>query len=122
MTEKIQRRGVKTPDAYEPDVLQGANIAELITAMPAGTGNLPYVYGTDDAGLAAEMLGKHNLDTLLVLDNKESKQPVGVITTKAILKYYSEQKLKDHSYDSPKRTQKIMVHGRKLMKKMGKQK
>lgn len=121
MTEKIIRRGVKTPDAYEPDVLQGANVEELITEIPTGITNLPYVYKTDDAGLAAEMLGKYNLDTLLVLDNKANMQPVGVITSTAILKYYSDQKLKEHSYESPKRTQKIMVHGRKLMKKMGKQ-
>ncbi|WP_462239052.1 chloride channel protein [Ferruginibacter sp.] len=120
MTEKIIRRGVKTPDAYEPDVLHGANVEELITAIPVGTTNLPYVYKTDDAGLAAEMLGKYNLDTLLVLDNKANMQPVGIITSTAILKYYSDQKLKDNSYASPKRTQKIMVHGRKLMKKMSK--
>ncbi len=121
MTEKIIRRGVKTPDAYEPDVLHGANVEELITEIPTGITNMPYVYKTDDAGLAAEMLGKYNLDTLLVLDNKANMQPVGVITSTAILKYYSDQKLKEHSYESPKRTQKIMVHGRKLMKKMGKQ-
>jgi len=121
MTEKIIRRGVKTPDAYEPDVLHGANVEELITEIPTGITNMPYVYKTDDAGLAAEMLGKYNLDTLLVLDNKANMQPVGEITSTAILKYYSDQKLKEHSYESPKRTQKIMVHGRKLMKKMGKQ-
>lgn len=120
MTEKIKRRGVKTPDSYEPDVLRTINVAQLVTAIPPGIGNLPYVYATDDAGFAAEMMGKYKLDTLLVLDNKESRQPVGVITTTAILKYYSDQKQKEHIYDSPKRTQKIMVHGRKLIKKMGK--
>ncbi len=121
MTEKIIRRGVKTPDAYEPDVLHGANVEELMTAIPVGITNLPYVYKTDDAGLAAEMLGKYNLDTLLVLNNKDDKQPAGVITATAILKYYSDQKQKDHNYESPKRTRKMMVHGRKLIKKMGKQ-
>ena len=60
-----------------------------------------------------------NSDVLLVLDNKANMQPVGVITSTAILKYYSDQKLKEHSYESPKRTQKIMVHGKILMKKRG---
>ncbi|MBZ5856983.1 chloride channel protein [Flavihumibacter profundi] len=118
MTEKIKRRGVKTPDSYEPDVLQLTNVLKLVSDMPAGKVNLPYVYTTDDAGLAAEMMGKYSKDTLLVLDNKESRQSVGVITAAAILKYYSDQKNKNHVYDSPARTRKIMVHGRKLMMKM----
>jgi CIC family chloride channel protein len=121
MTEKIKRRGVKAPDSYEPDVLQTASVAQLVTAVPFGVANLPHIYATDDAGLAAEMMGKYNLDTLLVLDNKDSKQSIGVITARALLKYYSSQKQKEHKYDSPKRTQKIMVRGRKLMKKMGKE-
>lgn len=118
MTEKIKRRGVKTPDSYEPDVLQTTNVEQLATPIPPGVQNLPYVYTTDDAGLAAEMMGKYNLDTLLVLDKKNGRQSVGIITTTAILKYYSDQKQKDHVYNSPARTRKIMVQGRKLMKLM----
>ena len=38
----------------------------------------------------------------------------------AILKYYSDQKQKDHAYNSPARTRKIMVQGRKLIKRMQK--
>jgi CIC family chloride channel protein len=35
MTEKIQRRGIATPDAYEPDMLQGMSAGELMhTAIP----------------------------------------------------------------------------------------
>lgn len=121
MTEKIKRRGVKTPDSYEPDILQTITVAKLTTALPdTSIEDLPNIYATDDAGLAAKMLGKYKLDRLRVLDNKVSRQPVGVITSTAILKYYSDQKHKDHNYDSPKRTQKIMVHGRSLMKKMRK--
>src|SRR6202012_1865306 len=33
MTEKIQRRGVKTPDAYEPDILQGQTVKQLLTPI-----------------------------------------------------------------------------------------
>ena len=118
MTEKIKRRGVKTPDSYEPDVLRTINVKELVSTLPSGTGSIPFVYATDDAGFAAEMMGKYKLDTLLVLDNKESRQSIGVITATSILKYYSDQKQKEHNFDSPKRTQKIMVHARKLIKKI----
>jgi CIC family chloride channel protein len=30
MTEKIKRRGIRTPDAYEPDVLQKISVEKLI--------------------------------------------------------------------------------------------
>jgi len=120
MTEKIQRRGIQTPDSYEPDVLQTTNVEQLVIPMIAGSENLPYVYQTDDAGLAAEMMGKYGQDTLLVLDNKKSRKAVGIITTASILEFYSNQKQKDHRYDSPGRTRRLMVQGRKLMKKMRK--
>jgi len=118
MTEKIQRRGIQTPDSYEPDVLQSVSVAGLVSPLPHKTGNLPYVYTTDDAGLAAEMMGKYGLDTLLVLDNNATRQKVGVVTMSAIIEFYSSQKQKDHRYDSPGRTRRLMVQGRKLMKKM----
>ncbi len=118
MTEKIHRRGVQTPDSYEPDILQSTSVAELVTPRPVETEHMPYVYTTDDAGLAAEMMGKYNQETLLVLDNKKSRKPVGIITTASIMEFYSTQKQKDHQYDSPGRTRRLMVQGRKLIKKM----
>jgi len=65
-------------------------------------------------------MGKYGQDTLLVLDNKKSRKAVGIITTASILEFYSNQKQKDHRYDSPGRTRRLMVQGRKLMKKMRK--
>jgi len=121
MTEKIQRRGVQTPDSYEPDILQTTNVALLVTPMKVENETMPYVYTTDDAGLAAEMMGKYGQASLLVLDNKKSRKPVGIITTASILEFYSRQKQKDHQYDSPNRTRRLMVQGRKLINKMRKQ-
>jgi len=118
MTEKIKRRGVKTPDRYEPDILQTTTVQELVTALTPGAEELPYVFTNDDVGLAAEMMGKYELDTLLVLDKKNNRKPAGVITASTILKHYSDQKLKDHIYNSPARTRRILVQGRKLFKRM----
>ena len=59
-------------------------------------------------------------DTLLVLDNKKNRTPVGIVTTAAIMAFYSKQKQKDHQYDSPNRTRRLMVQGRKLVNKMRK--
>jgi H+/Cl- antiporter ClcA len=120
MTEKIQRRGVLTPDSYEPDILQTTSVGQLLVPIHVDTANMPYIYTTDDAGLAAEMMGQYRRDTLLVLDNAKSRKPVGIITTAAVMEFYSHQKQKDHQFDSPNRTRRIMVQGRKLMKKMRK--
>lgn len=34
MTEKIQRRGIRTPDSYEPDVLQTISVSEVMNEPP----------------------------------------------------------------------------------------
>ena len=116
MTEKIKRRGVRTPDAYEPDVLQGVSVKRLLMpVVSSGESGLPYVYVSDDVGLAAEMMGRHHVDRLQVRDSKDSGKVVGIITSASILGYYSQQKHKDHVYDSPGRTRRIMVRGRKLL-------
>ena len=116
MTEKIKRRGVNAPDAYEPDVLHGATVTRLMTpVIPSGAAGLPYVYLSDDLGLAAEMMGRYNTETLLVQDNKDSSKTVGIITSASVLSYYSQQKQKEHVYHSPGRTRRMMVQGRKLL-------
>ena len=117
MTEKIKRRGIKTPDSYEPDVLQNVTVKDLLTETQSVAGNPHYVYTTDDVGLAAEIMGKYNEEMLPVMDNKSSGKVVGTITAAAILQYYSSEKQKEHQYESPRKTREIMVTGRKLAKK-----
>lgn len=117
MTEKIIRRGVKTPDAFEPDLLQNVTVQQLLSALPSDIDNLPVIYTTDDVGFAAEMMGKYQADSLLVMGSKLDKNPVGIITAASILKYYSDQKQKEHTYHSPGRTKRLMVRGRNLWQK-----
>jgi len=121
MTEKIKRRGVETPDSYEPDILRSTTVGQLLSPLPPGIENLPYVFANEDAGFAAEMMGKYGLDRLLVFDNSDNKESVGVITAASILKHYSEQKQKEHSYDSPKRTRIMLVKGKRLMRVLGRE-
>ena len=119
MTEKIQRRGVFTPDSYEPDVLQNTSVQQLMTANNGSVDgkDLLWIYASDDAGFAAEMMGKYNQNSLLVIDNKVNRKVIGTISSAAIMKYYSDQKQKEHAYDSPGRTRRIMVQGRRLLHK-----
>jgi hypothetical protein len=130
MTEKIKRRGVLTPDSYEPDVLQGVLVRQLLVPVPPSDSMLfsdnvllsdkmgmPSLYATDDVGFAAEMMGKFNTDRLLVLEGKDKAKVSGVITSAAILAYYSRLKQKEHRYDSPGRTRRMLVQGRKLLQR-----
>jgi chloride channel protein, CIC family len=105
MTEKIQRRGVKTPDVYEPDIMRSVTVRQLV--IPVRTTNTPAVSikASDDAGLAAEIMGRENGDKV-----------IGVITARSLLSFYSKQRQKEHDYESPARTRRILVHGRRLFR------
>jgi H+/Cl- antiporter ClcA len=116
MTEKINRRGVKTPDSYEPDILQGVAVRELIIPVMSEIIPGPYVLASDDAGLAAELMGKYNTDSLTVRDDKEGNKVVGLITARALLNFYSRQRQKERHYESPARTRRMLVQGRKLLR------
>jgi hypothetical protein len=91
----------------------------LIPVKPSSAGkpdpaNKPYIYATDDAGLAAEMMGRYNTDTLLVIDSEVGGKPIGIITARSILHFYSRQRQKDQTFDSPGRTRRMLVRGRKF--------
>jgi H+/Cl- antiporter ClcA len=118
MTEKIKRRGISTPDTFEPDPLQAGSVMDLITPIHLPMKTTPCIFSSDDVGLAAEIMGKYNAPELLVLDNKQSMKEIGVITSASILKYYSALKQKEISYDSPGKTKRLMVQGRKFIRKI----
>ncbi|HEY4064994.1 MAG TPA: chloride channel protein [Puia sp.] len=122
MTEKIQRRGVKTPDAFEPDILQGVTVRQLLIPEKTDPAGKPWLYASDDAGLAAEMMGKYNIDSIVVLDDPMSGddplsgQAIGIVTAGSLLSFYSQQREKDHTYDSPGKTRRMLVRGRSIRK------
>jgi Chloride channel protein EriC len=117
MTEKILRRGVRTPDAYEPDVLKTINVEKLINTNITELSHPHFVFMKDDVGWAAELMGKYNVDTLAVKENFEDDKIAGIIKAEEILKFYSLQKQKEHMFESPGRTRRILVQGRKLWQK-----
>jgi hypothetical protein len=117
MTEKIKRRGIHTPDAFQPDVLQSIPVTGFLAKANNGDDLLPHIYDTDDLGFAAEMMGKYHLHKLLVLRKGEGREIAGVIHAGAILNYYSVQKQKDHTYESPGKTKRVMVKGRQILKR-----
>jgi len=63
--------------------------------------------------VAAELMGQHNIDTLLV---KDGEKVIGTVTSRALIDYYSRQRQKEVQYESPARTRRILVQGRKLLR------
>lgn len=117
MTEKIKRRGVHAPDAFHPDVLHSISVAGFLTKAKKSDVQLPHILDTDDLGFAAEMMGKYHLSELLVVRKGEGNEIAGIIQAETILNYYSAQKQKDNTYESPGKTKRVMVRGRQFFKK-----
>jgi H+/Cl- antiporter ClcA len=115
MTEKILRRGVVAPDAYEPDRLQGVLVRQLLTPPPAGLLSSPSVYATDSAATAARLMGTAGTDQLQVLESVRDPRVIGVLTAASLLHYYAALKGKEETYHSPLATRKWMVRGRKIV-------
>ena len=116
MTEKIHRRGVKTPDVYEPDALQAVTVRDLMTPADGLIASFPACRASDDAGLAAEIMGQYSTESIVVKDDQEEEKIIGVITARSILQYYSHQRQKEQDYQSPARTRRIMVQGRRIFR------
>lgn len=115
MTEKIRRRGVATPNDYEPDVLTLTLAKKLISPMknlPPGT---PAVSENDHLGICLQLMGQQSISELFVTDKDNHNKLKGVINAAAIMRYYSEQKTAAHRYDAPRRTMRWMVRTRQVM-------
>jgi H+/Cl- antiporter ClcA len=121
MTEKIQRRGITTPDAYSPDVLRGINAEEVMdkTIIVEGTPDI-YVYPDSKLSLAAALIERYNTDYLPVVE-KSDKKVVGVLTARLILSAYSKKNNGEEDFQraiSVKRSgYKMIVKGKQLLKR-----
>jgi H+/Cl- antiporter ClcA len=99
MTEKIARRGIYTPDAYEPDVLRRIIVAEVL-----GKGDqmmnqafdiegwmqskLPVLKVNDPLSKAIELLASSVVDLLPVTGLGATDEVVGFLTYKDVLHAY----------------------------------
>jgi predicted transcriptional regulator len=93
-------------------------VKDLMTDIQEGQADNHFVHMNADAGVAAELMGKYNVQQLSVMDTRGSnKKVVGIITAESILRYYSNEKRKENKYESPRRTRELMVTGRRLAKR-----
>lgn len=127
MTEKIQRRGVYTPDRYEPDVLQNLSVESVMEKREQG--QVPdfqtiYVYPESRLGLAIDIMGRYNINSLSVV-NKENKQEVlGMLDAQMILNAYRQNRKDNDAYQRAisikRRGFKLILQGRQILKYKGK--
>lgn len=120
MTEKIQRRGVTTPDAYSPDVLQGIRAEEAMDKNVVIEGvPLIYVYSDSKLSLASDLMNRYNTDFLPVVE-KSSQKVIGVLTARLVLAAYGKHRRAGEDYQraiSVKRSgYKLIVKGKQLLK------
>ena len=115
MTEKIRRRGVSTPDAYESDLLRHTNAGALMKPVPAGQALLPVVREDDTLSTCVQLMGQRSVTALFVVDGTDGKTVIGMIGARDILQHYSEQKRAEQQFDSPARTRRWMIRTRKAI-------
>lgn len=115
MTEKILRRGVRTPDAFSPDVLENANVRDIFQPAPpqaVGDDMITIAAGASVAQAAA-LMGQHKVKELHVLEQPDHIVTLGTLSAGAILAYYAAQQEKENRYQSPMGTRKLIVRGRR---------
>jgi len=115
MTEKIRRRGVATPNDYEPDVLTLILVKKIMSPLKDLPPDTPAVSENDHLGICIQLMGQQSVSELFVTDKDNHNKIKGVISAAAIMGYYSEQKTAAHRYNAPRRTMRWMVRTRQVM-------
>lgn len=129
MTEKIARRGIYTPDAYEPDILrrivvsqvlgkgkkmrpQTPNIEELLLK------NIPMLNPNDPLSKAVELMAIHGEEVLPIMSTKNSKVVFGTLSYNDVLHayelYHKENQEAGINLSLKRQRIKIMVMTRKF--------
>jgi CIC family chloride channel protein len=130
MTEKIARRGIYTPDSYEPDVLRGITVAQVLgeggkIAVERKTVNelthkdLPILKDSDRLSKAVELMASTGEEFLPVVSSGDLNKVIGILTYKDVLHayklYHRENQEAGVNLSLKRQRLKIMVKRRKLM-------
>jgi hypothetical protein len=121
MTEKIERRGVLTPEAYEPDVLQHLKAGDVMdtTAPVPGESHTIHVYTDSRLSLAIEIMSRYQLNSLPVVTRENKKEVAGMLTSQLIFAAYSNNRQSGRQYQRAisvkRRSYKTLVRGKQLL-------
>ena len=124
MAEKINRRGVITPDSYEPDVLQSMHVSEVmgedLSGIPVKEPLRYYVYPETGMSLAIDLMDRYKTEIMPVVSRENKKKVIGVINPSLIFAAYRKRRNanEDHRSISLKRKgYEMMVKGRQRFRR-----
>jgi chloride channel protein, CIC family len=120
MTEKIARRGVTAPSAYEPDILDKIKIGQVMNTRDAAVGqtaNNNTIALTKQHTLksAVEVMADENIDHLAIVDDDGDKV-VGILSYRDILSAYrnrGDENNESIAISLRRRALKMVVHGKR---------
>ncbi|SHK97722.1 H+/Cl-antiporter ClcA [Chitinophaga jiangningensis] len=120
MTEKIQRRGVATPDAYEPDILQRLKAADVMASARQeedAKDTEIYVYPDTPLHIAVALMSEYKLTSLPVLNTADNTL-TGIITPALVFDAYTNFRQTGNQHQQvisvKRRRNKLLVRGRHL--------
>ncbi|MBS1589189.1 MAG: chloride channel protein [Bacteroidetes bacterium] len=115
MTEKIRRRGITTPESYQPDLLMLSHVKDLM--RPANPDDQYPLISEDEAlDVCVQLMGKLQVSTLLVTDATDEQIIKGKISAMDIIGFYTMKKESEQKYNGPARTKRWMVYTRQVIK------
>lgn len=132
MTEKIARRGVYTPDAYEPDLLKSITVAQVLGKGPetsvrsnsidATMQNAPpLLKDSDMLSKAVELMASSGEEFLPVCSSSDPGVIIGVLSYKDVLQayklYHKENQEVGINLSLRRQRIKFMIMSRRLMDK-----
>lgn len=131
MTEKIARRGIYTPDAYEPDILRRITILQVlgkeINIMQQQIlddllkRNIPTLKTNDPLSKAVELMASSGEEFLPVVSIQSPEKIIGLLSYKDILHayklYHKENQEVGINLSLKRQRLKMMIKSRKLIDK-----
>ena len=121
MTEKIRRRGVHTPDAYEPDLLQTINAGTVMDtnittpAVPTPV----HVYTDSTLSFAIELMSRYQLTEIPVVTRENKKEVAGMLTSRLIFDAYSNSRKAGNTYQRAisvkRRSYKTLIRSKRVL-------
>jgi CIC family chloride channel protein len=132
MTEKIARRGVYTPDAYEPDILRRMTVGEVMGKGLNVTNkdkafnnlidsNLPMINETDPLSKAVELLASGGEQYLSVSASTDPGKIIGQLSYNDVLHayrlYHQENQEAGVNLSLRRGRIKMMIKSRKILEK-----
>lgn len=130
MTEKIARRGIYTPDSYEPDILRSLTVAQVLGKGNKNTSetpaleellakNLPVLREHDPLSKVVELMSSTDQEFLPVTASDGSMNIIGVITYKDILHayrlYHQENQESGVNLSLRRQRKKMIIRGRQFV-------